>query len=43
MKYTFRVELIGYGETEQEAVDNALESFFDEPGELEVIVMEEEE
>ena len=45
MKYTFRVELIGYGDTKEAAWDNALEDLFSDPDpqlEPKVIVMEEE-
>ena len=42
MKYTFRVELIGYGNTEDDAWDNALEGLEQDPGERKIIEMEEE-
>ena len=42
MKYTFRVELIGSGDTKEAAWDNPLEGFMDDPGERKVIEMEEE-
>jgi len=43
--YEFAVTISGWGETEEEAFENAFDAFFDDPGEISegVLIDQEEE